>query len=673
MNPIVAAHTAGETPQTSLYSHVQLFDALLWACKNDDVDLLAYLQTTPLDIKVANALPLITAIEHNSVNMGQALAPLFKEHIFKAVKSFVFSRTPNTLSDPIQRKRWLNILLPHSSYDAIAHQNITPEKMDTYGDLAYVVAHLSVEDLDLIPQNASQDAQKNAQFLFHLGMMWAYVLKHTQLGLTDPVEKTQWFVNTFPDTNQAAQEELFKSAYENKCFGSARIINAFNPKLFIPCKILHDILTHNSLHECLQALAVQPAPYSQADLKVLLKNVAEEHYTIGLITCSAETDKLVIQALLPYIQKASTEIQTAFWERCEKNASSTTIAHLEQLRLDGVSLPHFNWGRNTRSVNFRGDLSLDTNLPPSPLDCTTLSKHACLNSVFFDWPSTHLCEPDVFKAIVDSGNIALIEKALECGAQIDMPMFNQIANINAQACDRIFQKYVRSNVALPDILNNWRGDWSALLFSHNPEPFYQDEVFEQLHVYKVTHLVNCAMKNQRLDLMERALLFGNVTSSDVWTACARLTDTPFIQQVVECLLNHLDPWLDNCKALGIAVENNNLPMVERLVEVCDPRADNSEALLIAASQGLYEMVEFLLKHCPAQSQDWGALRSALTHQNKDLVLLLLRQGPVSERWAKNLQGTKNIELLNECQNSIQAEKLQREVGDVGLEKKNRII
>lgn len=686
MNPIVAAHISGQNMENAEFSHVQLFEALLWACEHNDIVLWEYLQTTPLDVQAAKELPLITAIKHNSFDIGEQLAPLFKEYIFKAVKIFLWSRSDNTLKDPPQRARWLSMLLPNSSCTYLEKNLISQSEGEKYKDLSYFMILLSPEELDTIPllqfekMAEPKTVQRNMYILMGFGLHWSYFLKHKGLGFMDPVEKTQWFCNKFAESiphSNGSFQLLFKDAYIYMCFGSARVLNEHDPECIIPCNVLHEILMNNPLETCIQALLVQPnAPYSQENLKKVFKNLEDEKYGVQLTNHTKEADHAVLNALLPYLEKSSVETQNQFWEAFTKKASPSIAGYINTLKSNGANIPDLHWDKNVHNANL--NIFEDLSLEPAPHDLNfrlkQVEQSACSNTSLFDLPVEHLIEPKMFAAIAKSGNTVLIEKALECGASIDIPLFNQIClNASPEVKQRIFEKHVYSQVDLSEIINQLGVAWEPILCSKfKLEVCYQPDVIEKLQDHATTELATYAIKNRRLDLLERVLVV-ETSPKDIWDLCATLEDSVFCQQVLDLLITHLDPWFENCEPLLLAVKRNNLPMVERLVEVCDPRANNSEALVWASANGNCEMVKFLLNYCPAKIQNWQALHWAVTNGHKDVAVVLLREGPVPPTWAKRFNDEKRSELFQECQDIVQAERMEKELEDLGRSNSKRVM
>lgn len=686
MNPIVAAHRSGQSLDAE-FSHVQLFEALLWACEHNDVKLWTYLKTTPLDLHAAQELPLVTAIKHNSFDMGEQLAPLFKEHIFKVVKMFLWLRPDNTLKNPTLRARWLAMLLPNSSC-ANLEENLMSETVleRDYDILSYCMLVLSIEELETIPLLRFETAMalKNTHILLRNGLRWGYMLKYKGLGFADPVDKTQWFCSKFPCKGFLGSGKefyvdsyniLFEASYTNLCFDSARIFNKHDEKHAIPCNELHKILTKYPLDVCIQALLVQPnAPYSQKNLEIIFQNVINEEYSVQITNYSDEADYAVLNALLPYLQKASMETQNRFWRFFEKTACPSIAGYIKTLKSEGANIPDIHWENHSKVHNFFEDLSKD----PAPQDLNlrlkTIEQSACGNASVFSLPTERLIEPEMFQSICRSDNSVLIEKALELGARIDISIFEQICKtVKPQVKMRIFEQHLCSQVALSDIINQWNRNWGVSLgFTSNFEACYQPDVIEKLKDHAATELALRAIEKQRLDLLERVLSV-ETQSINIWEACVNLGESAFAKQVLECLIAHLDPWLENCQPLMIAVKKQNMYMVKRLVEVSDPRASNCEALVLASANGNFEMVRFLLNHCPAKSQNFQALHWAITYDHKDVSVMLLRESPVPTTWGKRFKDEQRSGLLQECQNIIQSEILAQELEQLGASNTKRLM
>lgn len=678
MNPIVAAHLSQQTLENFRNAdQVDLFDAFIWACENDDTSLWDFLKTTSLDPCRAHQLPLVVMIEHNSFKMAQATVGVLGEYILNAVEVFVWNRRHETTlwSDPATRSQWLNILLPCATFHALAREKDTD--FDTlfykYDTICYAALTLTPEELALIPWPLElSDAL--SPLLKH-GLHWSFMIQEV-FPSGDPVEKTAWILTRYPMSNEkelTSEEEVLSQAFLAKCFHSVKKIMELSSY-----RVSHTDLSRGlskwGFEDCLRALdALGSCAISQQTANKVVRMVKNKETDLKFGFFDAEQVKLLLLALRPYLEKATPEDQKNFWAEYLESAPSKSIPWFKQNQ-KRLGFPNLKWENNPYLENLKGDMFKNGGglRPNSVLHQKFIGATAFRDSSLYATDPKTLVKKSVFAGVVESGNLALIEKALKAGAEITLKQFASLTPKCAPASlVEMFNTHIEPRHTPDQIIKELNSCFDVILLSPNPERFFDPLVLEQLKqsAAKASGLAVACLRGNHLLWCEQVLQLGNCAAKDVWDELTSLA-FPFSAEKMELVLRYLSPqwgWPSKHNALSLAVKRNNTPVVEWLLQHHPELVNCSAPVLQACRDKNDAALDRLLQYCvPHQNEGMRealleAFRNLRKYKKDNEVLIKKLLQRLSAVPIINGLSTEEQEQLEEWFGEIQAQRIAQEV------------
>lgn len=655
MNAIITAYENKQELPLSNASHMDLFEAFMWACEHNAVALWDCLQTAPFNPLNAQGLPLIVAIENQSFEMVEHLAPVFNQHMLAVLRYFLWTRRDHAhVLHSSLRKQYLSILLPNISYNKYRNKN---------EDIGHMFIALTSQECSLIPICTTRYIAQ--RFLSGLG--WCYDLHHTNPALyPDPVEKTQWLLSAFAAQGFSWSYEdiqnLMKESCKFLCFESFKTLVQNNLMCEVPGNIVPLALKHLPKTQALDLLdIVSQGPISNVVANEVCQGVFENSFSFRIYNCDDDIDKRVVTTLLPYINSLSDAEK--FWKEFSKRCCLKIRQWVEDNKVS-LNCPNISWQTYPHILS----------IPYLDPLCTTYSylreriikKRACLDLDIFNTPIEHWLDPKIFDALVESENLVLIEKAADAGAVLSLEHFNAIAYCtDVSTAHRLFNNHILTRYDIHDIieqLDDTTTDVITLLDSKTI-----------VHPQKISRRSQqrwavAAIQHHRLDFLE--LFVSQGISSVLWENCAKILDVTHLDPILDILLHHCDPWENNSLAFICAVSYSNLHMAQRLAPLCDPASDNSRALSLAIEIGADQaMLDFVLQYCHPRADNAKALKTALSCKNTDVVLKLLKHFP-----AHPLVDNVNEEeqaLLERCLAQKQSQLLNSNVQMLGVNHRDK--
>lgn len=663
MNAIIKAYQNNQDLSAHTKApHIDLFDAFMWACEHNAVSLWDFLQTTPLNPLQAQGLPLVVAIENQSLEMVERLAALFSPNLTKVLRYFLWSNRNDlhALTNPKTRAQYLSLLLPYTFYQT------------TNKDLAHVFMALTAEECKML------HTYQHMADEFLIGLMWLYDL-HRQMPThyPDPADKTLWMLSKFSFDDQNDVNELMESACSSLCIESLKEILKICPEFEVSPVILSSALSRLTASKALDLLEViSQSEFSDDVAQEVLEGVQEKQFMFRIYNFNHTLDQRVLTTLLPYLKKidnsAKRNLYENFWEFFVRNSQYKMMAWFEEQK-GALGLPDLSWDdyKHTAGVSY----TTDSHFKKYPqLHQTVVINKSCIDSNIFALPAEHWLNPELFDALVVSGNVALVEKALGAGAVLSIEHFQTLMRMT----DGATQQRLFTNHILPQYTAQY--------------------IVEQLDYgqHRVINLLNCdvstldikvlstdrkkcwliaALENNRLDWLEK-IISTHPSINNLWGRIARDCSDEFLTQALDIALRHCDPWADNSQSFIEAVKANNLQMAKYLAPHCDPASDNSNALCVAIEEigknscdfGSYtcdelhtneddteeqvladsgeEMVDFLLQYCNPRANNAKALKTALRCNHPNTVVKLLAYFPSVPDLSS--LGSAERKLLEQC-------------------------
>ena len=668
MNDIITAYKNTQDLPLSTASHVDLFDAFMWACEHNEVSLWNSLKTTSLNPLQGQGLPLVVAIENQSMEMVEDLAPIFRPHLLKVLRYFLWSKRDelHALTNPTTRAQYLSVLLPHALY-------YTPHK-----DLAHIFVSLNAEECKQLPV----DQYLSDEFL--LGLIWLYDLHCQNPSIyPDPIEKTTWVLSNFSFDTQKQINDLMGCACKSLCIESFKeILNHFK-ECEVSTEVLLTALSQLDAQKAVDVLEmIAQYEFSEEVAHDVVEGVLNSRFRFRMCNFTQALDQRVITTLLPYLTKvkyAASHLHKDFWRFFVHKSSYKMMVWFEEQK--GVlGLPNVSWDdfQNTSRISYATDPHFK--IHPQLHQKVIINKSG-VDSKIFALPAEHWLDPHLFDALVASENMALIDKALTAGAVLSLEHFQTILLFADPATKkRLFVTHILPHHTAQSIveqlhhgqrcvMNFLTCDVSALEMHTLSEDQQQGWVM-------------AALENNRWDWLDKTLS-TNPSIKDVWAYCAQHPTDEFLIPALDIVLRHCDPWQNNSQAFIEAVKANNLPMAQYLAPHCDPTSNNSIALSIAIEESAKhaqrttmcnweteedaleqpdpteEMVDFLLRYCHPRADNAKALKTALRYNLPQMVLKLLMHFPRTPK-LKNLT-TCESELLDQCLAQKQAQVLRSTV------------
>lgn len=662
MNAIIHAYQNNQGLSSyASASHIDLFDALMWACEHNAVPLWEFLKTTQLNPLQAQELPLVVAIENQSFEMVEHLAPVFNEHIFAVLRYFLWTHRDryHVLMSPL-RKQYLSVLLPHISYSGYTNKN---------EDLGHLFIALTAEECSLMPSCTKHPIIP----YFISALHWCYDVHHINpTKYPDPVEKTRWLLSTFaPQQFYLGYQDIQKlmaSACKFLCFESFKAIVQHNPKCEVPEKILPLALSHLPKTQALDLLdVVSQNPVSGAVANEVCRGIFENMFSFRVHNFDDDIDQRMVTTLLPYI-KRSTE-PNRFWTHFVQRCSIKMKQWLEDNKVD-LGCPDISWEsyRHILSISYLDPLCAKH----SHLRNKIIKKRACLDPEIFKTPVENWLDPQMFDALVESKNVVLIEKALKAGATLHLEHFNAIADYtDVSTTHRLFTNHILNEYGVSDIIEQLNGAATDVIVLLDPAHILD---LQKLSIETQQEWAMAAIRHNRLDWLE--IFVSQRISSALWKICAEQKhfDSKQLDQILDILLRHCDPWENNSQVFIDAVHSKNLHMAQRLAPLCDPTNNNSCALSIAIEVGAdNQMLDFLLQYCNPRANNAQALKTALYCNLPNTVVKLLAYFPSVPQLSS--LGSSEQELLDLCIAQKQSKVLRSTVQtaqDNTIEKKHRM-
>lgn len=680
MNPIVAAHLSQQTLENFRNAdQVDLFDAFMWACQNDDTALWNFLTTTSLDPCRAGQLPLIVMIEHNSFKMAQATVGVLGEYILNAVEVFVWDRRHETTlwSDPTVRSQWLNLLLPSVTFHALAQEAETDfdSVFPHYNTICYAALTLTPEELALIPWPTGES--NAVSVLLKNGLYWDFLILESSPNV-DPVEKTTWILTRYPMSTEKewpSEKLVLSQAFLAKCFHSVKKIMEMSSYRLTPTEICRG-LSKWGFEDCLSALdtlASCPIPTDTANK--VIRMVKNQETALKVAFFDEEKVKDLLMALVPYLKTASAGDQQNFWAEYLETAPAKSILWFKKNQ-KRLGFPNLKWENHPFLKNLSSDMfKTGSGLRPySVLHQKFIGASAFTDSSLYNWEPTKLSKKSVFAGVVESGNVALIEKALKSGAQITLKQFASLTpKCPPASLVDIFNAHIAPHHTPAQIIKSLKSRFDVVLLSSNPERFLDPIVLDQLKQSpaKASELAVSCLRGNHLTWCEQVFQLGNCEPKDVWDELTVLS-FPFSPERVELVLRYLSPqwwWGGAAKdsALSLAVRRKNTPLMEMLLAHHPELVNDSAPVWQACRDKNYAALDRLLQHCvPHKNKGIGvALAEAFQNQrrggkdNEPFIKTLLRRLSC----APIVDGLSNPEQkqLEEWFGEIQAQRIAQEV------------
>lgn len=684
MNAIINAYQNNQdlSPYATA-SHVDLFDALMWACEHNAVPLWDFLKTTALNPLQAQGLPLVVAIENQSFEMVERLASVLGSNLTRVLRYFLWTKRNelHALTNPTTRAQYLSVLLPYAGYQT------------TDNDLAHMFIVLTAQECKML--HTSQHFADE----FLKGLTWLYDLhKQIPTQYPDPADKTMWVLSEFSFDKRQDVAHLMKCACNSLCIQSLKEILKSYPKFEIHSGVLSSALSRLSASKALDLLEIiSQSEFSDEAAQEVVEGVQENRFMLRIYNFDHTLDQRVITTLIPYLKKIDLNSAKRFWEFFVEKSHYKMMVWFEEQK-SALGLPDVSWDdyKHIATISY----TTDSHFKKYPqLHQTVIINKACVDSNLFGLPAEYWLNPEMFDSLVASGNVALVEKVLAAGAMLSMEHFEILMPLTDDATiQRLFTNHILSQYTAQYIVEKL--EWTQ----HRVINFLNCDVsalnVQNLSTPQQTSWLIAALRENRWDWLEK-IISTNPSINNIWEYIANYSNNEFLTQALDIALRHCDPWDDNSQSFIEAVKANNLQMAKYLAPHCDPASDNSNALCIAIKDikknrrknpcnlklstceesdenqvldnSCEEMVDFLLQYCNPRANNAQALKTALYCNLPNTVVKLLAYFPSVPQLSS--LGSSEQELLDLCIAQKQSKVLRSTVQtaqDNTIEKKRRM-
>lgn len=598
---------------------VDLYDALLWACANNDPVLIERLEKSPIPWLLDKDVPLSLGFRTRSIDAINAILPHFKNNCAEAVLTAVYSPLRNQFLDTMVLN--FNVEFEEETMFSVLFVKLSPAELEKYSTVLTeklaATADPSIHVMTLFEWFSSV-VLDTSQY------QWVFdrvSFTHAQWGLmvSNAVNHQKWDVVECMKRNAPHQLYIGNSGYYATAFQKYD---------------LDEI-------EKMQSV-VDFTKYKPDEAKSLINSIVERKIRFTLMDWSdahaAQRRLDVVKPLLiclspadrkTYIAKMSSELNP---QCIDQLLAAYPDVHKKDL------FPHiFSAGGYVINQYYNeNDWSEE--------DALEWRTHQVDLFNFYTWPVEQLRHPKIASACSTAKNPALIKRILHHGATLTLIDVLNILSWPQEILDAEFVALCVKNCAIDVSKMTQVSDENWEMLSKSP--------FGCL-LSRLLPLHENMSVNQQKGFFSAAIRSNNTELVKIWKRNIELKpDHTYLQiaasvswAMVEELLDVSDPYNNNSESLLVAVKHGKADIVENLIPLCNPQGNKSIALRKACAEKNVEIVKLLLPVSSPRDEQCSALQIALDNNCDEIVQLLLPCSNIA--LVREIVDSKNRDYLDE--------------------------
>ena len=577
-------------------TEVELYEALLWACAENDTILIDRLKKSPTPWLFDEDTPLCVCIKNNTIESAKEIIDYYK----------------NACTTSLNQVRWvenrhpfIELVLPNADFT---------EKNE--GVLCYFILGSTGAEL----KKYSKILEKKIKLLEDPGSYVADVFKLIDLSAYD-VERFKWVVKHVPMTCDQWKTALNRVVTHQKWDlmdymkqVSPHPLYIGNPNYYSAALAQYDLDEIERIRS-----VVDFEKYNPTDAKALLERVVNGEIRFSLdafynrdeafrrlnivqpllIPLSPSERKKIIpkmsQCLFP---QCTDQLLAAYPDVCEKDLFPNIC------EAGGLASSYY-FDKNKWSEE----------------EEVEWNAHQVEYFRFYNWGEEKLTNPKIISACCESQNAGLVKRAIHYGAVLSVfDVFKILAwphgKLNTQFVQLCAQNCMFN---VKDIQEVSSDQWEVL----GRSPFAH-VVGQMLPLHE-----NMGKEHSR-EFFKAALCSNNIDLVKQWKCNVDFEENEFLTiaasvslEMVKEVVEVSDPFYKNSLPLLNAVKHGKLDIVKYLIPLCNPKADNSVALRKACELKNIEMVKMLLPASEPRDEKCSALQLALKNPCDEIVQILL--------------------------------------------------
>lgn len=578
-------------------AEVDLYDALVWACANNDLGLIARLEQSPTPWLFDKDMPLSLAFRAGSVDAINAILPHFKNNCCESVLTAIYTPLRNTFSE----KMILNL-------------NLDLENESVFSDL---FAKLSSAELEKHSNILSEKIATHTEPSIHVMELFNWLA-------TISLEISQWqWVFDRVTFSSKQWESIISKAVEHQKWDLVECMkrNAPHPLHIGNPAYYENAFTRYDLDEIEKVRdVVDFTKYRPEDAKSLINSIISRKRRFVLMDwIDAKNAKRRFDVVKPLLICLSSEDRKTYIAKMaaelNQQCMDELLATYPEVRKKDLFPDLLDAGGYMIRLYFdEREWSED--------DVIEWNARQVELFDFYSWPVERLRHPKIATACSTEKNPALIKRILHHGAKLTL---NDVLNILSWPEKNLDTEFVTLCIKNCSIdVSKMKGisdeQWAVLSSSS----------FGCL-ISRLLPLHENMSVNQQKEFFAAAIRSNNTELVKIWKKNIELSpDHTFLQiaatvswEMVEELLDVSDPYNNNSEALLVAVKHGKVEVVKNLIPLCNPQGNKSIALRKACMEKNVEMVKLLLPVSSPRDEQCSALQIALEVGNDEIVQLLL--------------------------------------------------